>query len=592
MDTPALTPNWSLSSLFQKSFGPEQVLDCLPAELDRLEHQTASFPLDDARMDPPPLIKIIETISFLQQSFSQLSSYTVCVLAEQPGNHQGKELQSRMHVYQARFTALVQQFHQLLSQIDESNWSNLIKTKELQETAFLLQEWRNQGFDISRHQQGESSITLYHSLGQNYRTIVDRLRVPFEMDGQEQELSLGQAINLRSHPSRTVRKQAHHALEAIWGKEESQMADLLNGMIGFRLSAGAPQSSESPLEDALRDNRLKKESLSAMWKAVNAHKPAYAAYLQAKARLLGQSRLASYDFWAPVSTAPPRFSYPEAADLLLTHFKGFGTEMANFAELAFGNRWIEAENRPGKSAIAFCAGFPKSKESRVFMTYEGSFMNILTLAHELGHAFHNDALKDEMSLFRKYPMSLAETASTFAELIVLDSALSQSPTDRDKLFFLDEKIKRSTMNFMTIQARFLFEQRLCTERENGAIPISRINCLMQEAFEEAFGGSMDEQPVHAWMSTPHFYITTSPFYNFPYSFGYLFAVNLYARAREEGPDFEMSYLALLRDSGKMPAEELVLKHLGEDITMPAFWEKGMSLCLQDIEEFIKLADRI
>jgi oligoendopeptidase F len=266
--------------------------------------------------------------------------------------------------------------------------------------------------------------------------------------------------------------------------------------------------------------------------------------------------------------------------------------MERFTQCAFREGWIEAENRSGKSAIAFCAGFPETKESRIFMTYEGSFMNLLTLAHELGHAFHNHALKDEPGLWRKYPMSLAETASTFAELIVIDSALSEARSDHDRLFLLDEKIKRSTMNFMHIQARFLFEQRLCEERKNGPVPAPRINRLMASAFDEAYAGSLDEQPAHAWIATPHFYITAAPFYNFPYTFGYLFAVSLYARACEEGPGFESRYLALLRDSGKMPAEELVWKHLEEDITQPAFWEKGMALCLRDIEAFIRLAEHM
>lgn len=582
---------WDLSSLFPGE-SPSDTIRSIETAVDRLEHQAAAFEIDNPELGAKAIGAIIHTVSALQLAFSQVFSYTSCLLAETPGSTFPLGLRSRAVDCQSRFSAIVRRIHKELARTEKSLWEQIIGIPSLQDYSFVLEEWRDQGKNAERDEGKETEFAHYHGLGQAYRTIVDRLQVPLHLDGEVQELSVGQATNLRSHPSRSIRKQAHLALNAVWALQENQVADLLNGITSFRLGSSAEQVLERPLEEALRENRLKKESLSAMWQAVNNHKQPFADYLQAKARLLGQERLASYDFWAPVTENPLHFPYPEAAEFLLSCFKGFGAEMENFTQRAFQEGWIEAENRSGKSAVAFCAGFPKTKESRIFVTYEGSFMNLLTLAHELGHAFHNHALKDEPSLLRKYPMSLAETASTFTEMIVLDSALSEAQSDRDKLFLLDEKIKRSTMNFMHIQARFLFEQRLGEERKKGEVAPSRINRLMADAFDEAYAGSMDEQPAHAWIATPHFYITSAPFYNFPYTFGYLFAVSLYARACEEGTGFESHYLALLRDSGKMPAEELVWKHLEEDITLPTFWEKGMDLCLRDIREFIRLSERV
>ena len=218
--------------------------------------------------------------------------------------------------------------------------------------------------------------------------------------------------------------------------------------------------------------------------------------------------------------------------------------------------------------------------------------SLLTLAHELGHAFHNHAMKSVDGLNQTYSISTAETASTFTEMIVLDAAIKTSESTEQKLFLLDEKIKRSVMNFMNIHSRFLFEERLYEARKAGMVSAKQLNEMMQNALTEGYAGSMSHLPIHSWIAVPHFYITSTPFYNFPYTFGYLFSISIYAKAREEGKEFEQRYLALLRDTGRMTVEELAQKHLGEDITEESFWEKGMALCVKDAEEFIRLSSGI
>lgn len=226
------------------------------------------------------------------------------------------------------------------------------------------------------------------------------------------------------------------------------------------------------------------------------------------------------------------------------------------------------------------------------MTYGGTLKDMLTLAHEIGHAFHNHAMKQVDGLNKNYPLCLAETASTFSEMIVLDAALEEATSDWEKMLLLDEKLKRSVMNFMTIHSRFLFEKNFYEEREKGYVSPSCINSLMGEALDKAYNGSLRDVSIHSWVWTPHFYLTESPFYNFPYTFGYLFSLSLYVKAKEKGKDFEKDYLALLSESGRMSVEDLVLKHLGEDITSETFWEKGLNLCIEDVKEFIRLAEQI
>jgi len=343
------------------------------------------------------------------------------------------------------------------------------------------------------------------------------------------------------------------------------------------------------LEKPLKDNRITEETLQAMWKVVARHKQPFVDYLDLKAILAGNTRMPSYDFWAPFKENNASIPYKDAVEFILKQFHQFGPELESFARSAFEKGWIDASNKPGKSATAFCAGFPLTDESRIFLTYDGSMTSVLTLAHELGHAFHNHALKTIDPLNRTYGMTTAETASTFTEMIMLNAAIDQTESAEEKLFLLDEKIKRSVMNFMNLHSRFLFEERLYETRKEGMVTADRLNEMMHKALTEGYADSIRELPIHSWISTPHFYITASPFYNFPYTFGYLFSVSIYAQALKEGKEFEQRYLALLRDTGSMTVEELAMKHLGEDITQESFWEKGMALCVKDAEEFISLA---
>ena len=228
------------------------------------------------------------------------------------------------------------------------------------------------------------------------------------------------------------------------------------------------------------------------------------------------------------------------------------------------------------------------KESRIIGHFNGKIKDIFQIAHELGHAFHSYALRPVHWLNRRYAMGVAETASTFAEMIVADAAVREAGTKEEKIALLEDKIQRSVAFFMNIHARFLFETRFYEERKNGIVSAARLNELMEEAQREAYGDALDTAHPHFWASKLHFYITGVPFYNFPYTFGYLFSLSIYAKAKREGSAFEEKYIALLQDTAVMTVEDLAMKHLGEDIMLEEFWEKGMELCIKDAEEFIRL----
>ena len=246
--------------------------------------------------------------------------------------------------------------------------------------------------------------------------------------------------------------------------------------------------------------------------------------------------------------------------------------------------------RSGKAPGGFHTFFPESSQSRIFMTYSGTPSNVSTLAHELGHGFHTYAMRDMHLLNRNYAMNVAETASTFAEMIVSDASVKNSKSKEEKLSLLEDKIQRSVALLMNIHARFLFETRFYEERKQGVVNSERMNELMKDAQVEAYGGALDEYHPLFWASKLHFYITGVPFYNFPYTFGYLFSLGIYAMAQEEGQGYEEKYIALLKDTASMSVEELAQKHLNADLTKKDFWEKAVRTCVEDVEEFLALTE--
>lgn len=229
-----------------------------------------------------------------------------------------------------------------------------------------------------------------------------------------------------------------------------------------------------------------------------------------------------------------------------------------------------------------------SKETRIFMTYAGTASNVSTLAHELGHGYHQHVMDDMEILNQNYAMNVAETASTFAELIVSDALIKEAKDEEAQIALLEEKIQNSIAFFMNIHARFLFETRFYEKRKEGLLSSSDLSELMEEAQREAYCDALGTYHPTFWASKLHFYITDVPFYNFPYTFGYMFSMGIYAQAQKEGSDFAEKYDALLRDTGRMTVEELAEKHLGTDVTKPAFWQGAADLCIADIEQFLRM----
>jgi len=585
---------WDLDSIYQKGSSSIELHNDIQAIEERLRllvENLSTITISSAE-DASYVLTFLIEMGDIKLKLSQVTSFLTCLFAQNPVDETASVIQNKITNLKSEYNVQLTKFQAIIANIPLNNWTEILESNVLKDFELVVTEWRNEAEStLTSNEKGIlSSLSTdgYHGWGQLYQTIWGSLEVELNVEGNLRKYSIGQALNLRAHPDEQVRKIAHESLERKWAEQKDTFAKIINHLAGFRLQMYQLQGIDDVLQEPLRKNRMKKQTLDAMWTVVSKHKNPFVQYLKQKGKMNHDDKMQAYNFWAPLSTNTSKIDYNDAINLIKQHFSKFGPKLEEFVITAINKGWIEAENRPKKSATAFCASFPVSEQSRIFMTYGGTMMSVLTLVHELGHAFHNTAMNGQYGMNKQYPLCIAETASTFAEMIVLDGMIENAETKAEKITLFDEKLKRSVMNFMNIHSRFLFEQKFYEERKKGFVSADRLNELMQEAISLGYEDSIDHVSVYTWLWTPHFYITNAPFYNFPYTFGYLLALCLFAKAKEMGADFENAYIQLLRDSGKMTTEELIQNHLNEDITKEAFWEKGIKLCIKDVENFLEL----
>jgi pepF/M3 family oligoendopeptidase len=342
---------------------------------------------------------------------------------------------------------------------------------------------------------------------------------------------------------------------------------------------------------------MTRETLDTMWSTISEQKPVLKAYFAAKAKLMGIDRLAWYDQWAPLPQLPGAgnsddIPYDRACEWIVDAFHEFSPDLGLFARMSLTDRWVEAENRSGKQQGGFCTGFPTAQQSRIFMTYTNSADSMSTLAHELGHAYHSWVLRNEPNFLQDYPMNLAETASTFAEAVLGEQRLRRAGTDYERLQMLDGMLGDAVAFLMNIHARFLFEDEFHRRRSTGELTAAQLCQLMEQAQKNAYLDSLADGGWNPrfWVSKLHFYITSLPFYNFPYTFGYLLSLGLYSIGKESGGDFSEKYRRLLIATGCQDAEDAVLSTMGFDLRKPDFWQKSLAIITDRVRQFVQLAD--
>ncbi|MGE6630208.1 M3 family oligoendopeptidase [Bacillus sp. NPDC077027] len=592
-----LKETWDLDYFFKGgSASPEFVtyLDGIKQQIIDFQKRVDVFTKGEGQVEKN-LTNVIEAYELIFQKLSQASSFVTCLQSQNTKDMKASNLRSAVAQLEADLGTVLASFDQSLAMIPKEEWNELINSPVFFDIQYILNERRDRVKDkLSVEQETliqKLSVDGYHAWDELYSSLVNKITIPFEQNGEINMISVGQAENVMDDTDRHVRQTVYHNLEHAWEQDEHLFASTLNHLAGFRLQVYEARGWDHILKEPLDICRMKQETLDVMWEVIDEHKKPFIDYLHRKAELLGVEKLSWYDVGAPIGNESKKYPYQEAAAFIIQHFSSFGKELATFTEKAFNERWVEAEDRPNKRVGGFCTNFPDSGESRIFMTFSGSPSNLATLAHELGHSFHQDVMQNVRMLNRSYAMNVAETASTFAEMIVADASLKEATNEDERLSLLEDKLQRSVAFFMNIQSRFLFETRFYEERKKGEVPADRLNELMEDAQREAFGDALDEYHPHFWASKLHFHITGVPFYNFPYTFGYLFSLGIYANALKAGASFEEKYIALLKDTASMTVEDLASKHLGVDLTQKAFWEEAISLAVADAHEFLEATSK-
>lgn len=590
-----LNQTWDLEVIFPGgSASPELAayIKELVALIDTIEPQVKALNITSPVSQWEQVLDSVQQIMVKNRT---AAAFVSCLTAQNTQDKQAKILLGQIRQNSARFGSVLTNFDDKLEKITDIEWEQFLAQPQFTELQFILNERRQRAKNrLCAHRESlanDLSVDGYHAWGELYNTVVGRMSMDVELEGAIKTVSMGQANNLLSHADRKVRQQIFTGYEQAWEQKSELFNTALNHLGGFRLTLYRHRKWNDVLQEPLEINRMSPDTLNAMWDTVTKNKAKVVEFLNRKAELLGVKRLAWYDVEAPLGSTQSTVSYDQGADFIVEQFAKFDPDLADFATMAFKERWIEAEDRAHKRPGGFCTSFPDKDQSRIFMTYSGTLSNVSTLAHELGHAYHSKVLHGLEPLNKNYAMNVAETASTFGEMLVADASIAQATDKQERITLLEDKIGRTVAFFMNIHARFLFELEFYKRRKNGLASVPELNEIMIAAQKEAYMDSLETYHPYFWASKLHFYITGTPFYNFPYTFGYLFSSGIYARAKAEGSGFAAKYRDLLRDSGRMRVETLANKHLGVDLTKPDFWQDAVNLSVKDIDLFLELTKK-
>lgn len=439
----------------------------------------------------------------------------------------------------------------------------------------------------------ELNIDGYHSWGRLYDNITGKLE--FDMvypDGRCERKPISQWRPLMADPNREIGKAAFEGGNKAWQSIETVCGAALNAIAGTRLTLYKRRGIKHFLDKALFHASIKQKTLDAMYKGIYDNIEIAREIFRAKSAYMGRKGIWWFEREAPLPLKDAtQFGWDECTRIIGNAFNKVYPGFANYYESALKKRWVESESRPNKRPGAFCTGSLLTKEQRVYMTFTGALGGLTTLAHEMGHAFHGHIMRDLRPMAHEVPMTLAETASIFGEQALAEGIYSDDKmSDGVKLLILDSELTDAAVMLLDITVRFEFEKSFYEERAKGEVSVSRLKELMVQAQRKVFGDVLlpgSEDP-YFWASKLHFYITSISFYNFPYTFGFLFSRELYARFKKEGASFIPKYEQLLKDSGSDAVERIVKKALGADVSSPKFWSES----IRSLEEPLALYKRL
>ncbi|MGH4138925.1 M3 family oligoendopeptidase [Clostridium sp.] len=590
---------WSLNELY-KSFDSvefKEDINCFENSIEYIKKWTIENcnPSNDGTKSNDSKLKIEAYINFeneFNDLVNKLFNYTELVLSIDTKNEIANKFSEKLSLNVAGlakpytvFSKWINSLENLESLIEDSN---LIKAHSY----YLSDLARNAKYLLSDTE--EELMAKMKNSGSNawsklQNILTSTLLIPININGKEEKLPLSTIRNMAFDKDSRKRKNAYESELKSYDAIAESSAAALNGIKGEVITLCKARGYKSPLHNALENSRMDSETLDVMLSAMMESLPSFEKYFRKKAELLGYSEgLPFYELFAPMGTANMHFTYDSAREFIVRNFDTFSNKLSSYADNAFSHNWIDAEPRVGKLGGAFCANLHSIKESRILSNFTGSFNDVSTLAHELGHGYHGLCLTEESALNSDYPMPIAETASIFCETIISNAALKNASKE-EAFAILEHNISSNAQVIVDILSRYLFETELFKRRENSSLPVNELKEIMIDAQKKAYGAGLDHNFLHPymWICKPHYYDASSNFYNFPYAFGLLFSKGLYAEYLKRGYSFVNEYDALLSATGKNNLVQ-VAKMMNVDIHSIDFWRSSLNLITLDIEKFVNM----
>ena len=594
---------WDNSAFFSNSDDPKiaTAVETLRTDIASLSTHCEQF---TALIDKPPVSDdfptIIEQLEeahrqqlLISRSLGNTSMFIHCCLSVNARDSAASTWLPTLQQLGAQLKNATHPMFGYLARADEQIIQSMTQNSILEELSFQVQQLREMGDQLLPVEQEQlltrMAVTGLHGWGNLYKNLSGTLQCTV---GNEQ-LGLAAAANQLSNPQRTIREQAWRGINKAWTENEQSVAAILNNINGWRIEESGQRSHTRELhylDKSCHSSRISRATLNAMMEATHSSRQISQRALRAMAKLHGVEQLGPWDLMAP---APVKSSgsidFSDAIDLIAQAFSEFSKPMGEFAIEMAERGWIDSEQTENRSTGAYCGSFAEPRQARIFITYDGTMTNVITLAHELGHAWHNRVMEDIPEAKTNYPMTLAETASIFAETLVRESLLKAAKDDKQRLEIMWSEAETAAALMLNIPARFEFEQKLVETRQNNFVTADAMKEMMRESWQSWYENSLSEYDEMFWASKLHFSISGFGFYNYPYLFGYLFSLGIYSQKEQAGDSFEAQYLNILRDTGSMTAEALVKKHLGQDIASPQFWLDSIGIVEKSLQQFEQLA---
>ncbi|MDQ2996001.1 MAG: M3 family oligoendopeptidase [Chloroflexota bacterium] len=597
MKTTAL-PHWDMSVVYASLDAPEFARDfaAVIGEIDALVALFNTYRIDKrerAPLDEATIAAFESVVAALNATFERANTLRAYIYSFVATNSRDTQAQARLSEFQQAAVRLSQLSIRFTAWIGSQDVDALLEQSEVaREYAFLLREAQRQAEHLMTPAEESLATELNVSGGSAwnrlYNNVASQLLVPISIDGQPPELPISALRNLAYDRDRETRRSAYEAELSAWQRAALPLSAALNSIKGEVNTLSRRRGRDTPLDAALLDNRIDRPTLDAMLDAARDSFPDFRRYLRTKARMLGLEQLPWYDLFAPVGASTRAWDYSEASTFIVEQFGSYSQRMSDFAARAFRENWIDAEPRPGKRDGAFCMPL-RGEESRILSNYQPGFKSVLTLAHELGHGYHNLNLARHPDLNRDTPSTLAETASIFCETIVRHAVMRHAGP-QEQIEILEGALMSACQVVVDITSRFLFEQRVFDGRSRRDLSIDELCAMMEQSQRETYGDGLDQDVLHPymWAAKGHYYNTSNSFYNFPYMFGLLFGTGLYAIYQRDPAAFQVGYDDLLASTGMADAATLAAR-MQIDTRSPAFWRASFDIIRADIDHFEALA---